>query len=300
MLIIGVLLGFMAALCQASSYICSRVFLHKYPGENIKLLLISHLIMGIVSLLALPFVLAESFHLLPDIILPLLGCAGFYMIAQASLFMVLKHTEASRVSPLLGLKIFFVAIFSILFLDASFSFIQWIAIGSGLLAAGFLNWSGAPPPFKSLIFILITCVGYSLSDINIKLLIEHFNSISLMHAAFFAVIMTYFLCGFVSFIFLVMMKKSSNQMIKDTIPFSIFWFVSMFFLFACFALISVMLGNIIQSTRGVISILLAVFIAKIGYEHIEQKVSRAVFIRRIVAAIFMFISIIVFIFDPKF
>ena len=73
----------------------------------------------------------------------------------------------------------------------------------------------------------------------------------------------------------------------------------MLFLFACFALINVMLGNIIQSTRGIISILIAAAIAKAGYEHIEKKVTTGIFIRRIAAAILMVISIVMFVVNIK-
>ena len=295
MLATGILFGFMAALCQAFSYIASKAFLHKHPGENIKLLLISHALIGGASLVALPFVFVSSFPPLEHVLLPLAGCAGFYMVAQAALFMALKSTEASRISPLLGLKILFIAILSGIFLDKTFSLIQWTAVGIALLAGAILNWSGTPPTFKSLVLILFACLGYSLSDINIKILIENLSSSSLLHGALCAVTMTYCLCGIVSIVLLSLMKKPNLKLIKDTLPFSLCWFVAMLFLFACFAFISVMLGNIIQSTRGIISIVIAVGIAKAGYEHIEKKVTTEVFTRRIAAAILIAISIVIFV-----
>jgi uncharacterized membrane protein len=295
MLAIGIIFGFMAALCQALSYICSKAFLHKHPGENTKLLLISHALMGLVSLFVLPFVLVSSFPPLEHVLLPLFACAGFYMVAQGCLFMALKITEASRVSPLLGLKILFIAFLSMIFFDKTFSLIQWSAVGIALLAGAILNWSGSSPPFKGIVLILFACLGYSLSDINIKILIVNLSSSSILNGALCAVTMTYCLCGIVSIVLLSFMKKNNMGLLKDTIPFSIFWFVAMLFLFVCFAFISVMLGNIIQSTRGVISIVIAAAIAKAGYEHIEKKITKGVFIRRVAAAILMLISIVMFV-----
>lgn len=295
MLTIGILFGFMAAICQSLSYISSKAFLHKYSGENIRLLLISHSIMGFAAFIALPFVVGSSLPPFEKILLPLFGCAAFYMVAQASLFMALKTTEASRISPLLGLKIIFIAILSIIFLDKSFTIIQWAAVVIAIIAGVILNWSGTPPPWKSLLLILFACLGYSLSDINIKILIEHLYDSSLFLAALYAAIMAYCLCGFISVILLFFMKKPTFKMIKDTVPFTLFWSIAMISLFTCFAFVSVMLGNIIQSSRGIISIVIAVAIAKAGYEHIEKKITTAIFIRRIVAAILMVASIVMFV-----
>jgi len=295
MLILGICCGLLAALCQSFSYICSKIFLEKNKNESIRLLLISHTLMGMLSLLALPFLFNSSFPPLEHVLLPVAGATGYYLMAQVSLFTALKITEASRISPLLGLKILFIALLSVIALDKTFSLVQWGAVLLALAAGAMLNWSGTPPPFKSVGLILLACFGYSLSDINIRILVINLSSASIVRGTLYGVALTYMLCGCVSFILLTFMKKPDMRLIKETIPFSCFWFLAMIFLFACFALINVMLGNIIQSTRGIISIIIAAGIAKAGYEHLEKKVPRAVLIRRIAAAVLMVVSIIMFV-----
>ena len=68
----------------------------------------------------------------------------------------------------------------------------------------------------------------------------------------------------------------------------------MFALFSCFGMISVLLGNIVQSTRGLVSILIAFVVAKMGYEHLESRVPTNVFARRVLAAVLMTAAIILF------
>ena len=295
MLILGILFGLLAALCQSCSYICSKIFLEKHKGDNIRLLLISHTLMGVLSLLALPFLLNSSFPPFEHVLLPIVGATAYYLMAQVSLFSALKITEASRISPLLGLKILFIALLSVIALDKTFSLVQWGAVCLALVAGAILNWSGTPPPFKSVGFVLLACLGYSLSDINIRILVINLSAASILRGTLCGVALTYVFCGFICVILLTFMKRPDLQLIKETIPFSCFWFVAMLCLFACFALINVMLGNIIQSTRGIMSIVIAAGIAKAGYEHLEKKVPRGVFIRRIAAAVLMVVSIIMFV-----
>jgi len=61
----------------------------------------------------------------------------------------------------------------------------------------------------------------------------------------------------------------------------------MFFLYTCFALIGVVFGNIIQSSRGIISIGLGYLIANIGFERLEPKITRGVYLRRVLAGLLM-------------
>lgn len=49
---------------------------------------------------------------------------------------------------------------------------------------------------------------------------------------------------------------------------------AMFFLFGCFGTIGVVYGNILQSLRGVISILVGFLIARMGFVSLEEKVGR--------------------------
>lgn len=120
----GILLGLLAAFFQSLSYLCSRHFLEKHQGKSLKLLLISHIFMGMASFIILPFLWDVSVPSFSTYVLPLICCSLFYFAGQSCFVLALKRTEASRLSPLLGLKVCFIALISISFLDAEYSMLQ--------------------------------------------------------------------------------------------------------------------------------------------------------------------------------
>ena len=67
-------------------------------------------------------------------------------------------------------------------------------------------------------------------------------------------------------------------------PYAAVWFVAMAALYACFALCGIVLGNIVQNTRGLLSIALGWLVARAGRTDREERVSRAVLARRVAAA----------------
>ena len=89
-------------------------------------------------------------------------------------------------------------------------------------------------------------------------------------------------------------SKSPIQWRRAT-PFALAWLVAMAFLFVCFAYAGVVLGGIVQSTRGLISIGLGAILAAQGLVHLESHVSRAIFWRRIAAAGLMMLAVGLFV-----
>jgi hypothetical protein len=209
--------------------------------------------------------------------------------------MALKHTEASRLSPLLGLKVCFIALISISFLDADYSTLQWVAVAATVAAGALLNWTGKAPPASSVAFILAACLCYSLSDISIKLLVNTLNLDSVYQGTMLSVCLTYCLCGLLSVpVWMATFGENDAKLALDAFPFAFTWYLSMIALFSCFGMISVLLGNIVQSTRGIISIAVAFAVARMGYEHLESRIPGSLFARRIFAAVLMLAAIILF------
>ena len=68
----------------------------------------------------------------------------------------------------------------------------------------------------------------------------------------------------------------------------------MLLLFGCFQAVDVVFGNILQSTRGLISIVLGAGLAGAGMVHLEKKVSRGVFWRHMAAAMLMSAAIVLY------
>jgi len=78
---------------------------------------------------------------------------------------------------------------------------------------------------------------------------------------------------------------------RYAIPFSVCWYLAMVALFACFGIIGAVYGNILQSTRGLFSILLGAWIGRLGHLHVEQPVARGALARRLLGAALMCLAI---------
>ena len=194
---LGLALGLCAAFFQSCSYLGSRWFVGRYPGGSVRLLALGHVWMGAVSVVLAAAFWPKEMPPVGTFALSLLGTVVFYLLGQMCLFLALRHTDASRVSPLLGLKVLILALMSAAFLDAHYSGQQWAAVGLSILAAVMLALSGGAIARDSLLWAIAACLPYCLSDINIKLLVGDFESMGLLGSSVFATAITYILCGLI-------------------------------------------------------------------------------------------------------
>ena len=63
--------------------------------------------------------------------------------------------------------------------------------------------------------------------------------------------------------------------------------LAMFGLYACIGYVGVILSTILQSTRGIMSVILGAILSGQGWRHLESRVERHVFFRRLIAALCM-------------
>jgi len=290
----GILFGIGSAACFSVSYLFSRRFVSRFSGGAASLLTISHIIMLAFSAAILPFCWPRAMPTFGEYAGPLCGSAFYYLAGQAALFLALKRSDASRVSPLLGLKILMLVAISVTFLGKRYSAPQWFAVLLTFCAAAMLSQAGGRLAWKSLGWILLACLGYSLSDLSMQKLLIPFETLGLFHASMVSNCLCHILCGLVGVLALCVVRPLSAGMCKVALPYAVSWFGAMLFLFACFGSVGVVYGNIVQSTRGVISIMLGWLVAKAGLEHLEKRISFAVLVRRALAALLMAAAIALF------
>ena len=72
------------------------------------------------------------------------------------------------------------------------------------------------------------------------------------------------------------------------------WLGAMILLFISFDEIGLVHGNIVQSTRGLLSIVLGYALARTGAGHLERRLSRSGQAGRFIAGLLMFLSIVLF------
>lgn len=290
----GVLLGVGAAAFQSAAYLFSRLFISRFPKSAIYLLTLSHLIMGLFSVVLLAFLWPGVMPPVRDYAGAVFGTAFFYIAGHACLFLALERSAASRATPLLGLKVFILALLSVLFFHHSLTGLQWLSVLISVFAAVTLNWAGKQIPWQSIVWVLLACLGYSLSDLNIKILVTQFQYMGFMRSSIFSVSLCYLFCALVAMGVWRRLPSIRREMWKQAVPYSLAWFAGMMCIYACFSSIGVIFGNIVQSTRGIISIALGYAVALAGYERLEERIGKAVFFRRIAASLLMVAAIALF------
>ncbi len=290
--LLGILLGLATAFSQCFAYVFSRMFVIKHREAYWKLLLVSHLYMGAASLVGILFIWPRQLPPLQEYIIPLLAAGGFYVAAQTGLFMVMRMTNPSRIAPLLGVKILILAVLATQLFGHSLSPLQWIAVLACFTAVMTLNFSGGSLPTKALILLLLTCTGYSLSDLHIEKLVRALGDLPTLHAAVWGALATYVLLGALAALIAVVTKPA--ELFSEwrlSLPFSALWMIAMLTLFICIGILGPVFAIILQSSRGLMSVVLGVILAKRGWSDIEPHLPRRVFIQRIAAATLMIAAV---------
>jgi drug/metabolite transporter (DMT)-like permease len=289
---VGVAAGLCAAFFLSVSYVCSRVFLARFPGGAVSLLASSHVLMGILAAMILTFLVPATLPCFAEYAVPLIGTIFFYFLAQFGLFQALRTADASRVSPLLGLKIVVLALISEVFLGERFSGWRWGGVLLSVGAGGMLSLSSeGKVAWASVGWVVATCIGYSLSDLLVKEFIDAFMDLGLVRGSLAALCVCYFACGIVGAAMLIRLPRVTRRMWRNCLPFAATWFVAMFFLFVCFARIGVVFGNIVQSSRGVISVLVGLAVGAAGLVQVEESMTMGRLLWKGGAAVAMTVSI---------
>lgn len=196
---------------------------------------------------------------------------------------------------MLGTKVLMLSLIGVLCLHQQFGPAKWIAVLFCTTATFLLSWSGKRIERRFVILGLLACLSYCLSDISIQSLVRHFSFMGSVSGASLATTLCYILCGGVgAVIVLVEPKHSTRGTWLYALPFSVSWFIAMLCLFSCFGLVGVIYGNILQSIRGIISIILGFALAHIGFETLEPKPSIRIIIQRFVAAVLMTAAVALF------
>lgn len=295
MLTLGIIFGLAVAVCQSMAYLFSRVLVSR-GFAMARLLVMSHIVMAIVCLPVLIYVWPADMPPFAAWITPVAVTAGTYLLGQIALFYALRHTEASRVAPLLGLKIVVLALLAVTVLEMSLTVMQWSAVVLAAASAFVLNYTGGSNAPRAIVAILAACLCYSVSDLNI---VDAIATVKLgdspAEASVRAATLVYVLLGVVALPMLRWHGSTRRADWQSVLPYSVAWLGAMFALFASIALADVVLANILQSTRGIVGVLLGAIVAAIGHVHLEKPTTRSVFIRRTLAAAMMTLAVALYV-----
>ena len=296
--ILGITLSLIAAVGQALGFLLSRQYVVNHKRSALSLLVVSHLWIGLACLIILPLFWNDNANHPSTYLIPTIGSAASYCIGQFFMFTALRWADASRVSPLLGLKIATVAVITTITLKTQISPYQWVAVAIAAAAAYMLNRTGGKLPPKVVIAMILTCISYSFADVFIVKSFEalgppeqlittadRFNAIALAFCLY------YITCAAFCLALLPWHGSKSKTHWTASLNYSFVWIVSTFALFSSIALAGPILANIGLATRGLFSIILGALIAKLGHHHLEQHTTLPILVRRAIAAILMIAAI---------
>jgi drug/metabolite transporter (DMT)-like permease len=200
------------------------------------------------------------------------------------------------VAPLLGMKILVLACLAMLLTRQGLHPRQWAAVVLSAAAALLLNEAGGRVPGRYLAALGTTITFYCFSDLCIGELSKRLAGVE-PSPALTGAALTYLLCGVAILPFAFRRELAQPRVWALAAPFAVAWFGAMCLLYVCFGLIGVVFGNIVQSTRGIMSVAIGWAIARAGHTHLEARVGRRVFWRRAAGAGLMLAAVALYLLE---
>ena len=283
---VGILGGFLSAMLQSGSYVFSRVFIQKH-GSAFALVVFSQLIMGIFGAVTIPLMMPFTHYPLTWRFFGLMVlCVLSFVAGQYGFFQTLREMEASRLSSLLGLKIIILAMVSMLVTRLPLHFLQWIAIILCSVGAIGMNFTGGRITWKGALWLGFMLLTYSICDlIEAELILEMRGSSLIADSTAVAALMYLFL-GLLTLPCLLKYRWNFRKAV-DALPYAVTWYCAIILLFLCYGSIGAVFGNIVQASRGIISVILGAWLLHLGYENLEPRVDRKAWCRRFLMAVVM-------------
>lgn len=294
-MIFGILTGLTAATLMSVSYVFSKQFMLRHASPFL-LTLFSQIVQGLCGAAVLICIHGKyDYALISDgalhwrhiarVVFP----ATVGILGNFAFFRTLKLLEASRLSSLLGLKIIMLGLICCVFRDERLSFLQWLGIFLATVAAVGMNFTGGRITLKAGFWLFLTLLGYALGDIAAADIILDMSGghITIWHA-FASTSLPAVLQGLFMIPFLLLKRVPKDlRTFADSAPYGVCWFASLLFLYPCFGILGVIFGTIMQSARGVISVLIGALLLKFGLEQYEPRVGTSAWIRRFFMALLM-------------
>ena len=147
---------------------------------------------------------------------------------------------------------------------------------------------------QSLILLSWGCICFAIADLGIVEMIDAIQTslpLSRFSAGCLALFLTYVFIGLiVSPLTLFEYAQQPSPTTRDwqaAAEYSAAWLLAMFGLYACIGYVGVILSTILQSTRGIMSVILGAILSGQGWHKLESRVERHVLLKRLIAAICM-------------
>lgn len=305
MFILGIVLGFLAAFLQSTCYVISGAYVKRtgQPGWSLaapqQLVMLPFSITGVL-LLHPPLEVMTKAEI-KELLLWTALCMVTGYLGNVGLFQMQRYVEPSRTAPLQSLKIPFIALMNFAVFGHSFSAVQIAALAFIVIAAKLLTDSSQGRlSLSAWTWLILGVASFALCDITVGRMLgltEAYSGGVLKNSMFIFALGTLgtSLVGVFSVIPQIHSRTgmpTRDSWLRYVLPYSLVWMVSLVLLFVSFSSCGVLPATMAQSTRALISVFLGWVLARqSGFTDIEKKISKGVFLKRILAAILIFTAI---------
>ena len=223
---------------------------------------------------------------------------GGLLLGHWGFFSAQKHIESSRIASLMGLKILLVMLLMLIFMHANFTLLQYIAIVLAASAAILINWINGKLDWNGMGYFSMALLGYACSDLGVQLVVQEMQCSNPIAGGLAGFSASYGVLGFFALAALKPLKVNF-RMLKKALPQGVCWVFSMWGLYVCFGLLGAAFGNVVQASRGIISLILGIILSFFAIQGLEQKQSWVMWLRKAVAALMMFGAIVLYAMTAK-
>ena len=284
---IGLLLGFLGAFSQATNYAMVKDCEEKYSLTGVRLLIADHLLL-LIFVTPLFLIFKAHLYFNTATFLYVLGIITPYFIAQYLMNLTLKMSDASIVSPLMTIKIPILAVISILFLGQVFSLQQYCSIAVIICLGWYFSSLSGKLGLKPLLLLALTCTMFCLSDIAMTKFTHSLpEELTNLECIAIGIAYEHVATGIIT-IPAVKRYKVSFKDILNTKWVALTWMGTMIGIVSCFNMCGVVEGNIVQTLRSVIGVIIAYLFYR-KYIRDENK-----FRKKLGIAIGMFCAVVMF------
>ncbi|MBQ9787205.1 MAG: EamA family transporter [Lentisphaeria bacterium] len=290
----GFVIALVSAVFQSVGFVFSRAFIIRHR-DPVKLTIYSQVWMAVIGVVILAAIRPwQTVEFTPRVlgILALFSTSG--NLSYICFFQAMKLIEASRLSSLLGMKMVTLAVLNIIVFRDFPTAWKWAAIVLSSAAAVGMNFSGGRLPLLGCLMLFITLCGYAVNDTLLHMLVGKIPGPSLTTRALAATALNFGALGVVSSLVFVRMKFEM-ALLKSAFSYGACWMLAMVGLVASLHLLGVMLGSIVQASRGFFSVLIGYALLKCGRSDLEPSAPPRMWVRRGVMAMLIVLAMVLYV-----
>ena len=258
-------LALIASVLHAFSFTYTKQFL-AHSTNRLKLAFYSQFAVGLICVFFLPFIDLNNVW---EYIWFIIFMCSFVLLGQTCYMNALQYGDASFVVPMLGCKMFAVAVLSVLLFDITYDWVVYAGAVGALVSLFLLNDGKLHGSPKALTYILLTCVFFACADMMVVYLLNQgMSGLEVAICAF--LVPTVFFMPFSGVLFRGDWQVSM-PFTKTLGIYAVVQLIGIIILMVAFKQAGeATIINIVQSSRGLIAIVVVYLMARFGFSHIEK------------------------------